>query len=367
MAELQRKKKAGTDLIIRKIISAPREIVYQSWIDSLRLQKWWALNDKFETTVVQLDLKIGGEYRLGMKETNSGNEFIVTGKYISIVPPQLLEYSWRWENESGGYNEESHVKVEFISREDSTELVITHSRLYDSDVRHEHEIGWNECLKQLASVMETINEMVLNKPEQLMEDEMSTLTIEDFDKKLAEAEMAVTTAKSNVALLRRSRPREVVQDYELTKLDGSKVNISELFGDKSDLMLVHNMGKSCPYCTLWADGFNGLTDHIENRTAYALVSNDDPKTAKEFSSSRNWRFTVLSGAESDFAADMGFTNPKDNTPTPGVSTFRKEDDGTIIRIGKAWFGPGDDFCGIWHLFDLLADGTGDWAPKFSYK
>lgn len=196
---------------------------------------------------------------------------------------------------------------------------------------------------------------------------MSSQSLEQFDKQLAEAEKEVVSAKSRVTELRRQRPREVVKDYSLKNLDGNSVLLSDLFGDKSDLLLVHNMGKSCSYCTLWGDGFNGSTGHLENRAAFAFVSNDDPKTAKEFSSSRGWAFKVLSGAGSDFALDMGFADPKDHSPWPGVSTFKKEDDGTIVRIAKAPFGPGDDYCSVWHLFDLLDGGAGDWSPKHSYK
>ena len=51
-------------------------------------------------------------------------------------------------------------------------------------------------------------------------------------------------------------PQEV-QDYEFTNTEG-KVRLSELFGQHEDLILIHNMGVSCSYCTLWADGYNGI-------------------------------------------------------------------------------------------------------------
>jgi predicted dithiol-disulfide oxidoreductase (DUF899 family) len=31
------------------------------------------------------------------------------------------------------------------------------------------------------------------------------------------------------------------------------VRLSELFAGKADLILIHNMGTTCPNCTLWAD------------------------------------------------------------------------------------------------------------------
>ena len=51
---------------------------------------------------------------------------------------------------------------------------------------------------------------------------------------------------------------------------------------------------------------------------------------------------------------------------PGVSTFRREPTGGIARVAQATFGPGDPFCSVWHLFDLLDEGANDWSPSTPY-
>ena len=43
---------------------------------------------------------------------------------------------------------------------------------------------------------------------------------------------------------------------------------------------------------------------------------------------------------------------------PGVSVFRREA-GTIVRVSDTGFSPGDDFCTLWHFFDLLPGGVGE--------
>ena len=40
------------------------------------------------------------------------------------------------------------------------------------------------------------------------------------------------------------------------------------------------MGRGCSYCTLWADGFNGLRHHFEDRAAFVVVSPDTPEQQK---------------------------------------------------------------------------------------
>lgn len=178
-----------------------------------------------------------------------------------------------------------------------------------------------------------------------------------------EAEMSELRARMNEA--RRRAGAMSVKDYELKTTDGASVKLSELFGDKSDLIVVHNMGRKCPYCTLWADGFIGFAKHLNNRAAFALCSADDPATAKEFAASRGWPYRVVSGHGSPFAHEMGF-EPKPGEVWPGVSTFHRAADGTISRIATANFGPGDSFCSIWHIFDMLKDGPASWEPRYTY-
>ena len=154
-------------------------------------------------------------------------------------------------------------------------------------------------------------------------------------------------------------------DYRFKSQIGKEVALSELFGDKSELLLVHNMGKSCPYCTLWADGFIGIAKHLENRSGFAVISPDDPATQTRFAQERGWTFKMLSAKGTSFTKDMSF-EPNEGEYWPGVSSFRKDEDGRMFRISKAFFGPGDDYCAVWHLFDLLPEGANGWQPKYTY-
>ena len=128
------------------------------------------------------------------------------------------------------------------------------------------------------------------------------------------------------------------------------------------------MGKSCPYCTLWADGFNGVAGHLEDRAGFVVVSPDAPEDQQAFAKSRGWTFRMLSAKESSFTDDMGYMAEYEGKPwpQPGYSTFRKNEDGQVQRVAHAPFGPGDPYCGVWHLFELLDGGTGEWQPKFEY-
>jgi predicted dithiol-disulfide oxidoreductase (DUF899 family) len=171
-----------------------------------------------------------------------------------------------------------------------------------------------------------------------------------------------------VELLKRNQ-RPMTKSYSFKDKENLPMPLSAIFEKKNELLIIHNMGKSCRYCTLWADGINGIIDHLQDRTAFALISPDPPDIQREFASSRGWKFPMYSDESHEFSIDMGFGRYKDEKyyAMPGFSTFRKEGDGTIIRVGYDEFGPGDMYSPLWHFFALLPDGEKHWEPQYWYE
>jgi predicted dithiol-disulfide oxidoreductase (DUF899 family) len=181
-----------------------------------------------------------------------------------------------------------------------------------------------------------------------------------------EKEIAENLVRLNA--LKKSLHGDRVEDYLLHGAEG-EVCLSELFGEKDDLIVVHNMGARCSYCTMWADGFNGVYEHLRDRASFVVVSPDMPEQQAEFAASRGWRFRMISDSGSTFTEDMGFRTAGDDGRTsvsPGYTTFRRHADGTITRVGNDMFGPGDRYSSPWHMFDMLAESGTSWHPKLDY-
>jgi predicted dithiol-disulfide oxidoreductase (DUF899 family) len=187
----------------------------------------------------------------------------------------------------------------------------------------------------------------------------------DIDRRIDALEAELGVLQGRIAELRRQRAPEPVSDYVFTGWDNRPVHLSELFDGRRDLILVHNMGVGCNYCTLWADGFIGLAPHLSNRAAFVVSSPDPVDVQKSFAQTRGWTFPMVSAHGTSFFHDMGFTDGHGD-PMPGVSVFRGGTDGRIMRVQRAEFGPGDQFCAAWHFFDMLADGVDGWEPRSRY-
>lgn len=171
--------------------------------------------------------------------------------------------------------------------------------------------------------------------------------------------------KAWLKAVRRASRLERVADHTLSTLEGP-VRLSELFGARADLLVIHNMGRRCNYCTMWADGLNGVLPHLLDRAAVVLASPDTPEVQAELAGRRGWKFRMVSTQGSAFSREVGFESA-DGSPWPGVSAFHRAKDGTISRSGASVFGPGDDFCPAWPLLDLLKDGPAGWEPRERYE
>jgi uncharacterized peroxidase-related enzyme len=179
-----------------------------------------------------------------------------------------------------------------------------------------------------------------------------------------------------VAARAKAASRSAVKDYAFVRADGSSTTLAQLFDVTSanghtDLLVIHNMGERCQYCALWADGLSAFASHTATRCALVLATPDSPESARAQILLRGWKMPVVCDGGTSFARDMGFEDDASDSlgearsakRRPGVSAFRRGADGIIRRTSAATFGPGDEFCAIWPLFELLEDGHASWQPR----
>ena len=139
-----------TTLHLKRTFTAPREKVFRAWTDPEELKKWWG-PEGYATPSAQVDFRVDGRYRLGMKKLPDGEVFYLSGTYREVKPPEKLVYTWSWEArpEFG----ETLVTVEFRAMGNSTEVVLTHELFPNEKARQDHDNGWNSCLDRLGGLL----------------------------------------------------------------------------------------------------------------------------------------------------------------------------------------------------------------------
>lgn len=79
------------DLVLTRLIDAPREKLYRAWTDPALLTQWFAPKP-WSTPRAETDLRIGGSSTIVMADEN-GTEYPNTGQYLEIVPNEKLVFT----------------------------------------------------------------------------------------------------------------------------------------------------------------------------------------------------------------------------------------------------------------------------------
>ena len=138
--------------ITRVIAATPRQ-VFDAWTDPAILANWFAPESGFTTVVHEIDLRVGGRYRIEMISP-VGVPHTAMGEYREVTPGVRLAFTWKWAERAE--MEETIVTLDFLPHASETELVLTHSLFLSEDVRDHHQTGWSGCVARLVPLLERV-------------------------------------------------------------------------------------------------------------------------------------------------------------------------------------------------------------------
>jgi predicted dithiol-disulfide oxidoreductase (DUF899 family) len=128
-------------------------------------------------------------------------------------------------------------------------------------------------------------------------------------KKLLAREKQWTRMRDDLSAERRNLPWERVDKRYVFETEAGPKTLAELFGDKHQLAVYHFMfapdwETGCKSCSFWADNFNGITAHIEQRDLrFVAISLAPLPKLQAFAKRMGWSFTWVSSNQSDFNFD----------------------------------------------------------------
>lgn len=147
------------EILIERIINAPRELVWKAWTDPKHLEKWWGPNG-FTTTTKEFDLRVGGIWRHIMHGPDGTNYPNVT-EYTEITRPERLRYLHGGGEEEGVNDAQFEATITFEDMGEKTKVTM-HS-LFPSakhrDYVAEHYGAIEGGIEHLANLDEYVQTM----------------------------------------------------------------------------------------------------------------------------------------------------------------------------------------------------------------
>jgi uncharacterized protein YndB with AHSA1/START domain len=136
-------------ILITREFDAPKHLVYKTWTTPELVKRWWSGN-RGETTIAEIDLRVGGAWRCVMM-TDDGFEVAFHGEYREIVSTEV------YEGMPGG---EALNTVTFTEEEGRTTLTVlvqhASKETRDAHIDSGMEIGMQEGMDLLEQIAITL-------------------------------------------------------------------------------------------------------------------------------------------------------------------------------------------------------------------
>lgn len=136
---------SSATVVVKKVISAPREEVFKAFTDVEVMSKWFFPDDDMSVDVTNNPV-VGGDYTLKMYAKN-GDTYTHVGEYRELTPPDRLVFTW-----NSDFVQNTVVTVSFSESGDGTEVTVTHELLPEGEMAENHRGGWTGCLDRLGSI-----------------------------------------------------------------------------------------------------------------------------------------------------------------------------------------------------------------------
>jgi uncharacterized protein YndB with AHSA1/START domain len=152
-------RRSERELVVTRTIGAPPRLVFEAWTKAELFQRWWVPKSCGLTLLsCELDVRVGGAYRLVFRHPAAPEPMAVHGRYLEVTPPSRLV----WTNEESGGNGQV-TTVTFEERDGRTLLVM--GDLYPSMEALDEAIssgstsGIDEALNQLDELLASATDL----------------------------------------------------------------------------------------------------------------------------------------------------------------------------------------------------------------
>jgi predicted dithiol-disulfide oxidoreductase (DUF899 family) len=194
----------------------------------------------------------------------------------------------------------------------------------------------------------------------------------DARKKLLAKEKEFTRLREELAQARRDLPWERVEKQYAFEGPRGKATLGDLFAGRSQLVVYHFMfgpdwKAGCPHCSFWADNFDGVIVHLEQRdVTMVAVSRAPYAKLAEYEKRMGWTFAWYSSGDTSFNFDYGASfTPEEMAAKRADYNYAAQDPGMSEREGASIFARDADGA-IFHTYSTYARGIDMMNTAYQY-
>lgn len=136
---------------LHRVLATRPDKVYRAFLEADALAKWLPPNG-FTCTVHAHEARVGGSFRMSFRNFSTGAGHSFGGKYLELVPGELVRYTDRFEDP----NLPGEIRVTVTLRKAAlgTDVTIVQEGIPDAIPVEACYLGWQESLRNLAKLVE---------------------------------------------------------------------------------------------------------------------------------------------------------------------------------------------------------------------
>jgi uncharacterized protein YndB with AHSA1/START domain len=142
----------GHTLRMERTFAAPAQRVFDAFTSEEVMRRWWHAGHDWETPEVSVDLRVGGQVRVVMRNPHEDVRYGGGGQYTEIDPPRRLAFTWVWDDDRDQVRQ--LIEIDFEESGGVTTMRFTHNDLWNEEAVGSHEGGWGVAFDNLARVVE---------------------------------------------------------------------------------------------------------------------------------------------------------------------------------------------------------------------
>ena len=146
---------AGYELVLSRLIDAPREKLFRAWTEP-ELLKQWFVPKPWTLAAVEVDVRAGGSSRIVMRDPE-GNEYPNQGVYLEVVKNEKIVFTDAYTSAWVPSAKPFFTAIVTFENEGGKTRYTARARHWTSAYRDQHEQmgfheGWGQCADQLAEL-----------------------------------------------------------------------------------------------------------------------------------------------------------------------------------------------------------------------
>jgi uncharacterized protein YndB with AHSA1/START domain len=138
-------------LSLEREYNTTTQALFNAWSNEAQLKTWFCPGTIY-VDQLEMDFRVGGGYRMVMKDPDGNDYHTLTGEYLEIDEPNKIVFTFQWVTKEA--SPVTLVTLLFDETAGGCKMTLIHERFADEKTRDLHIEGWSASFPKLEKLLQ---------------------------------------------------------------------------------------------------------------------------------------------------------------------------------------------------------------------